>query len=52
MEAGGAVETGGGGGAANTAYQSLFFLGLLLFLVTMGLNYIGDRFVRRVRERY
>lgn len=43
---------GGGGGAANTAYQSLFFLGLLLFLVTMGLNYIGDRFVRRVRERY
>lgn len=43
---------GGGGGAANAAYQSLFFLGLLLFLVTMGLNYVGDRFVRRVRERY
>jgi phosphate transport system permease protein len=43
---------GGGGTSAGTAYQSLFFLGLLLFLVTMALNYIGDRFVRRVRERY
>lgn len=43
---------GGGGGSANLAYQSLFFLGLLLFLFTMGLNFIGDRFVRRVREAY
>ena len=39
-------------GGANLAYGSLFFLGLLLFLVTMGLNVIGDRFVRRVREKY
>ncbi|MDZ4825715.1 MAG: phosphate ABC transporter permease subunit PstC [Actinomycetota bacterium] len=43
---------GGGGGQAELAYQSLFFLGLLLFLFTMGLNFIGDRFVRRVREAY
>lgn len=43
---------GGGGQSAGLAYKSLFFLGLLLFLVTMGLNYVGDRFVRRVRERY
>lgn len=30
----------------------LFFLGLLLFVVTMSLNLIGDRFVRRVRQKY
>ena len=30
----------------------LFFTGLLLFMVTMGLNVVGDRFVRRVREKY
>ena len=34
------------------AYQVLFFLGLVLFLATMGLNMIGDRFVRRVRQKY
>jgi phosphate transport system permease protein len=33
-------------------YQVLFFLGLVLFAVTMGLNLIGDRFVRRVRQKY
>jgi len=43
---------GGGGSEAGAAYQSLFFLGLLLFIVTMALNYVGDRFVRRVREAY
>jgi ABC-type phosphate transport system permease subunit len=30
----------------------LFFVGLLLFLVTLILNTIGDRFVRRVRQQY
>ncbi len=30
----------------------LFFLGLLLFVVTMGLNLIADKFVRRVRQKY
>jgi phosphate transport system permease protein len=34
------------------AFQSLFFLGLLLFLITLTLNVISERFVRRVRQRY
>ena len=34
------------------AFQSLFFLGLLLFLMTLGLNILGDAFVRRTRQRY
>ena len=34
------------------AFQSLFFVGILLFLMTLVLNVISDRFVRRVRERY
>lgn len=37
---------------AGNAFQSLFFLGLLLFLMTMVLNVASERFVRRVRERY
>jgi phosphate transport system permease protein len=42
----------GGGQGAGQAYNSLFFLGLLLFFVTLLLNLIGDVFVRRVREKY
>ena len=34
------------------ALQSLFFLGLLLFLITLVLNVVADRFVRRVRLVY
>jgi phosphate transport system permease protein len=34
------------------AYLSLFFLGLLLFCITLGLNILGDVFVRRTRQRY
>jgi phosphate transport system permease protein len=34
------------------AYESLFFLGLLLFVITFALNIVGDVFVRRTRERY
>jgi phosphate transport system permease protein len=34
------------------AFQSLFFLGLVLFLVTFALNQFGDFFVRRTRLRY
>lgn len=37
---------------SNGAYLSLFFLGLMLFLITLGLNVIGDVFVRRTRQRY
>ncbi len=34
------------------AFQSLFFVGILLFTMTLVLNVISDRFVRRVREKY
>ncbi len=33
-------------------FQSLFFVGLLLFLFTLGLNLLAGRLVRRVREVY
>jgi phosphate transport system permease protein len=38
-------------GAALT-FQSLFFVGLMLFLITLLLNVFADRFVRRVRQKY
>jgi len=34
------------------AFESLFFLGLLLFLLTFLLNIVGDIFVRRTRQIY
>lgn len=34
------------------AFQSLFFVGLLLFVMTLLLNLASERFVRRVRRRY
>ncbi|MDQ3952700.1 MAG: phosphate ABC transporter permease subunit PstC [Actinomycetota bacterium] len=34
------------------AFQSLFFVGLLLFFMTLALNLLSERFVRRVRQRY
>ncbi len=37
---------------SDAAFPSLFFLGLLLFLATLGLNLVGDAFVRRTRQRY
>jgi phosphate transport system permease protein len=37
---------------AGLTFQSLFFVGMLLFLVTLALNLVADRFVRRVRQRY
>jgi len=36
----------------NAAFQSLFFVGLLLFVITLVLNVAGDVFVRRVRQTY
>ena len=33
-------------------FQSLFFVGLVLFLITLVLNVVGNRFVARVREQY
>ncbi|HEX7096819.1 MAG TPA: phosphate ABC transporter permease subunit PstC [Acidimicrobiales bacterium] len=37
---------------AGLTFQSLFFVGLLLFLMTLVLNLLADRFVARVRQRY
>jgi phosphate transport system permease protein len=33
-------------------FQSLFFVGLVLFAITMSLNLLADRFVRRFRQAY
>jgi phosphate transport system permease protein len=32
--------------------EALYFVGIVLFFFTLGLNLIGDRFVRRVRQVY
>ena len=45
--AGGTDQTQGG-----ASFEVLFFVGLLLFLITLGLNLVGDRFVQRVRQKY
>ncbi|HEX2054555.1 MAG TPA: phosphate ABC transporter permease subunit PstC [Actinomycetota bacterium] len=37
---------------AGLTFQSLFFVGSLLFVLTLALNLFADRFVRRVRQRY
>jgi len=37
---------------ADLAFQSLYFIGLLLFLMTFLLNFASDRLVARVREVY
>jgi phosphate transport system permease protein len=37
-------------GGHPAAVQSLFFVGLLLFLMTLTLNTVADRFVRKVRK--
>jgi phosphate transport system permease protein len=34
------------------AFQSLFFVGALLFVITLVLNVLGEAFVRRTRQRY
>ncbi len=36
----------------DSAFQSLFFVGLMLFTLTLGLNVISERVVRRYRQRY
>jgi phosphate transport system permease protein len=37
---------------ASGAFQSLFFVGLILFVITLLLNILSERFVARVRQRY
>ncbi len=34
------------------AFDSLYFVGLLLFVITFALNLMSERFVRRVRSQY
>ena len=41
----------GGGGAAVNPVDALFFVGLLLFVMTFVLNMLSERFVRRMRVR-
>jgi phosphate transport system permease protein len=36
----------------SSAFLSLFFLGFVLFVITLLLNLIGDTFVRRTRQQY
>ena len=48
-----ALATGSDQVAGSTAaFQSLFFVGLVLFLLTLGLNVVGDSYVRRMRQTY
>ncbi len=37
---------------AELTFESLYFLGFLLFVMTFALNLLSDAFVRRVRRRY
>lgn len=37
---------------SGVAFQSLFFVGALLFVMTLGLNMLANRVVRRMRARY
>jgi phosphate transport system permease protein len=37
---------------ASEAFPSLFFVGSLLFFMTLSLNIVSERFVRRVRRKY
>lgn len=37
---------------SSLAFPSLFFVGALLFAITLLLNLVGDAFVRRTRQRY
>ena len=40
------------GAAGLNPFDSLYFVGLLLFVFTLGLNLLSERFVRRVRRDY
>ena len=47
-----ALATGSENVVGDYAYQSLFFVGAMLFVITLLLNIVGDTFVRRTRQRY
>ncbi len=44
--------SGTDGTISELAFDSLFFVGFVLFAVTLTLNLIADRYVRRVRQSY
>ncbi|MGI9597481.1 MAG: phosphate ABC transporter permease subunit PstC [Acidimicrobiales bacterium] len=44
--------SGTDGTISELGFNSLFFVGFVLFVITLGLNLIADRFVRRVRQVY
>lgn len=44
--------SGTDGTISEMAFNSLFFVGFVLFVITLTLNLIADRFVRRVRQAY
>ena len=44
------VKTAGAGQV--DPYQSLFFVGLVLFAITLSLNVVASRFVARARQKY
>lgn len=47
-----ALATGSENVVGDYAYQSLFFVGAMLFVITLVLNIVGESFVRRTRQRY
>ncbi len=47
-----ALATGSDNVVGDYAFQSLFFVGALLFVITLTLNVVGEGFVRRTRQRY
>ncbi len=46
------LATGSDAPTTGDPFASLYFVGLLLFVVTLGLNVLGDRIVRRYRNAY
>ena len=53
MTAAMASQASGTDGTITTlGFNSLFFVGFVLFVITLALNLIADRFVRRVRQSY
>ena len=53
MTAAMASQASGTDGTITTlGFNSLFFVGFVLFVITLALNLIADRFVRRVRQAY
>jgi len=44
--------SGTDGTISELAFNSLFFVGFVLFVITLVLNVVADRFVRRVRQSY